>query len=1338
MRYVVCGKIIALFIAVMVFVHPAQAAINNTVQFQGKVTNSDGTNVGDGTYDFVFKIYNGAGSGASTLFTESWTSSALWSSTMSSAPGAGGESLTYSTNTNESTIAVGQILWNTTKGEAVVVTSIDTGTNVVGISPTRQAWAGSDTVTNKIYVKDGVFTVALNGLNNNWGTVNFGNDNLFVGLEFNGNGEMKPRIQFKSVPYAQQASAVTGLSVVSGKTLTVSNSLTFQGTDGTTFTFPTATGTVATLDATQELTNKTIGSTGLTFSGATTDITTVSNQNLAIVPNGTGNVGIGTTTVNAQLSVQDSNGSQNILPIFRLERFNTAGAGGTGLGGGIDYYLENANSTLIKAGGVNVVLDTATGGAENAYINFDTVINGTVGTNFSIGQNNMATNISGAFMFNAYSRGSGDKYWSTGASHEIWQNGTNLEFNYAPSGTQGSAVNYSTGIVLNANAGNIGIGTTDPQYKLQVAGNTKIGNGSLLFLGTNSGAPTGGANGSMYFDTGAGKFKCYQGGWTDCIGSGGTPSWSTITDPSTSLTLSMQTNLTTFNWINGTGTNNLFNLETDPTADGTGYIFNIKMGSGSTVNPFRIAYDTSNMFVVNADGRTAVGSTINTTHQFAISSATTEMLSLRNINSQLGNGDNIGLLDIGASSSPNQARVLVTRGASGAGASDMPTDISLWNIDDGSGTLTERMRIKYNGNVGINTTDPGARLAVDSGTSGVSGLRFTQLTSASTSVTGNGKVLGLNSSGDVIYVDDAMGSGSVPDGTANGDTLRWNGSAWAANNVIYNNGTNVGIGTSTVLEKFNVSGNATVSGNITMGGQMQVGRKSGDPTDLVGNGAMYYNTTTNTFRCYQNGAWTNCIKGDSIDVIKTSDQNVPSGTALTSDTALSFPIKNGESWLFKFDIIATNINNATPDWKAAILGASGWTCNVTQSGSEGAGAVWPQAYTTDCDNAPGTLVNAAVRADASASFNVTIQGIITASSNGTVQLQWGPNTSGSLTVRTASFVHAQKVGGADLAEVYYTKEDDLYPGTVVSVDGRLHAGVKKSTRPYDTTLMGVVSTKPGLLLGGSDGQSDGGSVLLALSGRVPVKVSAENGPVLPGDYLTSSSIPGVAMKATRAGPTIGMAMSGYDGEGTGTVIVFIKNGFSLGEMNEENEIATLDTESTPSAVITPQEYRVRTPSWFEEVVTMMKDAVFHGRVTFMGKVLFGPDSGGEAVIRAGATEVVVRFDDPYDTAPLISANYVLNENDETAATESGILSGDVKYIITKRSKNGFTIKINEPRPYDVVFTWNAVWVRDKKTSIGETRISVTPMQPTPEVSPTQTPSPTPTVTEAEVTEPSPP
>ncbi|MEK7154302.1 MAG: hypothetical protein AAB792_01975, partial [Patescibacteria group bacterium] len=83
-----------------------------------------------------------------------------------------------------------------------------------------------------------------------------------------------------------------------------------------------------------------------------------------------------------------------------------------------------------------------------------------------------------------------------------------------------------------------------------------------------------------------------------------------------------------------------------------------------------------------------------------------------------------------------------------------------------------------------------------------------------------------------------------------------------------------------------------------------------------------------------------------------------------------------------------------------------------------------------------------------------------------------------------------------------------------------------------------------------------GYVPVALAGRVPVKVSIENGLISVGDFLTVSSTPGVAMKATKAGRVIGQALEPYSDSETeiGSVITFVNVGFYNGP-NLESVIA---------------------------------------------------------------------------------------------------------------------------------------------------------------------------------------
>jgi hypothetical protein len=70
----------------------------------------------------------------------------------------------------------------------------------------------------------------------------------------------------------------------------------------------------------------------------------------------------------------------------------------------------------------------------------------------------------------------------------------------------------------------------------------------------------------------------------------------------------------------------------------------------------------------------------------------------------------------------------------------------------GSGAL-DRLNILNNGNIGIGTAAPANKLEITQGTAGNSGLRFTNLNSASTATTSSSKVLGLNSTGDVILTN---------------------------------------------------------------------------------------------------------------------------------------------------------------------------------------------------------------------------------------------------------------------------------------------------------------------------------------------------------------------------------------------------------------------------------------------------------------------------------------------------------------------------------------------------------------------------------------------------------
>ncbi len=56
--------------------------------------------------------------------------------------------------------------------------------------------------------------------------------------------------------------------------------------------------------------------------------------------------------------------------------------------------------------------------------------------------------------------------------------------------------------------------------------------------------------------------------------------WSGLKDPTADLTIEHTTRKTLFNWATGTGTNDLFSLTSNASANGTGALMNIQTGTG--------------------------------------------------------------------------------------------------------------------------------------------------------------------------------------------------------------------------------------------------------------------------------------------------------------------------------------------------------------------------------------------------------------------------------------------------------------------------------------------------------------------------------------------------------------------------------------------------------------------------------------------------------------------------------------------------------------------------------------------------------------------------------------
>jgi hypothetical protein len=121
----------------------------------------------------------------------------------------------------------------------------------------------------------------------------------------------------------------------------------------------------------------------------------------------------------------------------------------------------------------------------------------------------------------------------------------------------------------------------------------------------------------------------------------------------------------------------------------------------------------------------------------------------------------------------------------------------------------------------------------------------------------------------------------------------------------------------------------------------------------------------------------------------------------------------------------------------------------------------------------------------------------------------------------------------------------IEPGMVVTIDSAGSGRLRLADKAYDRAVAGIVSgangINPGLLIKQTNTAADG-SLPISLTGRVYCWADASDGPIKPGDLLTTSNTPGHAMKVTdltkAQGAIIGKALTSLT-EGKGLVMVLV-------------------------------------------------------------------------------------------------------------------------------------------------------------------------------------------------------
>lgn len=125
-------------------------------------------------------------------------------------------------------------------------------------------------------------------------------------------------------------------------------------------------------------------------------------------------------------------------------------------------------------------------------------------------------------------------------------------------------------------------------------------------------------------------------------------------------------------------------------------------------------------------------------------------------------------------------------------------------------------------------------------------------------------------------------------------------------------------------------------------------------------------------------------------------------------------------------------------------------------------------------------------------------------------------------------VFAVEYGGGSVQG--YAADTPLDNGTIVQLTGSESNRVKIAVQAESQNMFGVTVDPNQLPLTISNGNLEN-EVFVAVSGTYRVLVSTQGGPIAAGDYVTLSSINGVAMKASTEEPTVfGRANEDFTGE----------------------------------------------------------------------------------------------------------------------------------------------------------------------------------------------------------------
>lgn len=304
--------------------------------------------------------------------------------------------------------------------------------------------------------------------------------------------------------------------------------------------------------------------------------------------------------------------------------------------------------------------------------------------------------------------------------------------------------------------------------------------------------------------------------------------------------------------------------------------------------------------------------------------------------------------------------------------------------------------------------------------------------------------------------------------------------------------------------------------------------------------------------------------------------------------------------------------------------------------------------------------------------------------DGEFGFQWVNNGSQRLYFRAGGVnAYINRSGTGDYSEYFKTRDLTLQEdwGTVVVTDNSgSEMKVLSSSMLKDKNILGIVSELGTRNNDDEDGMrhEDPNWVNIAMLGQVPVKVTNQNGAIAVGDYLTSSSVIGHAMKADPGDPILGIAMEAF----VGTVNSSEGKINCLLSRNNQGNISTLLKDLQERQTLTAEDVLavINNESLAVNYLVMTKGEVMAG-LKVHGELELDRQNIGTAVVLAGEQRVRVYFPESFRVKPVVTVTPELTADNEVFF--------DFQYLLYDVTVDGFSIKLNQPLDYHLRFNWQA-------------------------------------------------